>query len=164
MLGDTFILSFNPAVGHPFRLAGTRLCALFCRELKGEPFVDLGRSRPQSLRELTDMVGAERLAWLQAQRTKPERIKGRAELLLLPLSHRQRMPVCFLGVLAPLSVPYWIGVSRSEIFASARCVISARPCRPLPVALSHAVRPTETGWSLFTVAGPQLTGPVTVSA
>ena len=39
VLGDTFILSFDEPAGHPFRLAGTRVCALFCRELKGEGFV-----------------------------------------------------------------------------------------------------------------------------
>jgi hypothetical protein len=112
VLGDTFILSFNPAVGHPFRLAGTRLCALFCRELKGEPFLDLwGQSSRHSLRELTNMVGTES-AGLVAGATGRS-LNGSTvelELLLLPLSHRRRLPARFLGVLAPLTVPYWIGI------------------------------------------------------
>jgi hypothetical protein len=29
VLADTFILSFAPTVGHPIRVAGTRVCALF---------------------------------------------------------------------------------------------------------------------------------------
>src|SRR5258705_7752830 len=29
-LGDTFILAFDAGAEHPFRLAGTRVCALFC--------------------------------------------------------------------------------------------------------------------------------------
>lgn len=112
VLGDTFILSFNPAVGHPFRLAGTRLCALFCRELKGEPFLDLwAQSTRQSLRELTEMVGTESLGLVAgATGRSPNGSTVELELLLLPLSHRQRMPARFLGVLAPLTVPYWIGV------------------------------------------------------
>jgi len=112
VLGDTFILSFNPAVGHPFRLAGTRLCALVGRELKGEPFVDLwAQSSRHALRELTDTVGTETAGVVAG-------VAGRSlngssvelELLLLPLSHRRRLPARFLGVLAPLTVPYWIGV------------------------------------------------------
>lgn len=39
ILGDTFILAFDPHQGHPYRLAGTRVCALFGRELKSEPFL-----------------------------------------------------------------------------------------------------------------------------
>src|SRR5580765_742120 len=40
-LGDVFILEFDRRAGHPFRLAGTRVCALFGRELKSEPFLNL---------------------------------------------------------------------------------------------------------------------------
>jgi hypothetical protein len=112
VLGDAFILSFNPAVGHPFRLAGTRLCALFCRELKGEPFVDLwAQSTRHSLRELTNMVGTESagvVAGATGRGSNGSTVE--LELMLLPLSHRQRMPARFVGVLAPLTVPYWIGV------------------------------------------------------
>jgi hypothetical protein len=111
VLGDTFILSFNPAVGHPFRLAGTRLCALFCRELKGEPFLDLwAESTGQSLRELTNMVGTESAGVVGGATGRTA--SGSAielELLLLPLAHRGRMPARFLGVMAPFEVPYWFG-------------------------------------------------------
>src|ERR1041385_2948003 len=40
-LGDIFILEFDGRAGHPSRLAGTRVCALFGRELKNEPFLNL---------------------------------------------------------------------------------------------------------------------------
>src|ERR1700691_6391576 len=40
-LSDTFILELDAGDGHSFRLAGTRVCALFGRELKGESFIDL---------------------------------------------------------------------------------------------------------------------------
>ena len=39
VLADTFILAFDAAAGHPFRIAGTRVCAAFGRELKSEAFV-----------------------------------------------------------------------------------------------------------------------------
>jgi hypothetical protein len=38
VLADTFILAFDAPASHPFRIAGTRVCALFGRELKGEAF------------------------------------------------------------------------------------------------------------------------------
>ena len=41
ILGDTFVLEVDSRASHPFRIAGTRLCALFGRELKGESFVRL---------------------------------------------------------------------------------------------------------------------------
>ena len=42
VLSDAFILAIDRSAGHPIRLAGTRVCALFDREIKG-------RSFPQSL-------------------------------------------------------------------------------------------------------------------
>ena len=43
VLGDTFVLATDDGIGYyPFRLAGTRLCALFGRELKGESFLSFG--------------------------------------------------------------------------------------------------------------------------
>ena len=40
-LGDTFMLSTDFVDQLRFRLAGTRICALFCREIKGEILTDL---------------------------------------------------------------------------------------------------------------------------
>src|SRR5215469_2101579 len=36
VLSDALILGLDAGTGHPFRLAGTRMCALFGRELKNE--------------------------------------------------------------------------------------------------------------------------------
>ena len=48
-LGDTFMLATDFVDQLRFRLAGTRVCALFCREIKGEIFVDLwSREKPQA--------------------------------------------------------------------------------------------------------------------
>jgi hypothetical protein len=44
VLGDTFVLAADGIAHHPFRLAGTRLCALFGRELKGESSSDCGNA------------------------------------------------------------------------------------------------------------------------
>ena len=41
VLADAFILALDRGAGHPIRLAGTRMCALFGREIKGKSFLDL---------------------------------------------------------------------------------------------------------------------------
>ena len=48
VLSDTFILALDRSADHPIRLAGTRVCALFDREIKGEAFLKLwsAASRP----------------------------------------------------------------------------------------------------------------------
>ena len=111
VLGDSFILAFDPAADHPFRLAGTRVCALFERELKGAAFVQLfdlaDRTR---IRELAASVADEAnpvVAGISARTAQGS--TADLELLLLPLYHRGRMRVRLLGVLAPLAVPYWLG-------------------------------------------------------
>ena len=48
VLADSFILAFQPPTDHPFRVAGTRVCALFARELKGEAFLDLWSRRSRA--------------------------------------------------------------------------------------------------------------------
>jgi hypothetical protein len=111
VLGDTFILAFDERAGHPFRLAGTRVCALFCRELKGESFLALWEPTERAdARERLAGVADEAIGMVAS-------VSGRTadggtldlELLLLPLRHRGHARARMLGVLAPLSVPYWIG-------------------------------------------------------
>src|SRR5439155_10518710 len=60
VLADTFILAFDAPESHPFRIAGTRVCALFGRELKDDAFLDLwsAESRPL-VRDLLSVVAYE---------------------------------------------------------------------------------------------------------
>src|SRR5579875_2008673 len=59
-LGDTFILAADLMAELRFRLAGTRLCALFCRELKGESFGSLWNGPSESpVRHLVAVVCRE---------------------------------------------------------------------------------------------------------
>jgi hypothetical protein len=111
ILGDSFIVSFDADGDHPFRLAGTRVCALFGHELKGEPFVQLWdqASRPL-LRRLAVSVAGEAGPIVAGVGTRTaEGSHADLELLLLPLYHRGKMHVRLLGVLAPVVVPYWLG-------------------------------------------------------
>ena len=43
VLADTFVLEFDAATGFPFRISGSRINALFLRELRGLSFLKLWR-------------------------------------------------------------------------------------------------------------------------
>jgi hypothetical protein len=112
-LGDSFILGREPAALPAFRLAGTRVCSLFGRELKGEAFEGLwNESDRAAIRDLMAIVGNE-IAGIVAgvTGTTSEGYSVDLELLLLPLRHRGTSQARQIGVLAPLVVPFWIGAS-----------------------------------------------------
>jgi hypothetical protein len=115
-LGDTFILGAEPGENLRFRLAGTRVCALFGRELKDETFTALWDAGHQAaMRRLLVTVGEEEVGVVAGARGRtPEGFSCDLELLLLPLRHRGRSGRRMLGALAPLAVPVWLGASRLE--------------------------------------------------
>jgi hypothetical protein len=113
VLSDAFILAIDGGAGHPFRLAGTRVCALFGRELKGDPFIGLwaGASQPV-VSNLLAILNDERvgtIAGVTAQNADGEPID--LELLLLPLSASRPNLARTIGILAPLKEPQWLGSS-----------------------------------------------------
>jgi hypothetical protein len=112
-LSDAFIIGLNRPAGYPFRLAGTRVCALFDREIKGESFLGLWTiaSRPVVSSLLTiladECIGT--VAAVSAQSADGDTVE--LELLLLPLGVARPIFARAIGVLAPLKVPPWLGVS-----------------------------------------------------
>jgi hypothetical protein len=113
VLSDAFILAIDGGAGHPFRLAGTRVCALFGRELKGDPFIGLwaGASQPV-VSNLLAILNDERvgtIAGVTAQNADGEPID--LELLLLPLSASRPSLARTIVILAPLKEPQWLGSS-----------------------------------------------------
>ncbi len=113
-LGDVFILAFDRAAGHPFRLAGTRVCALFGRELRNESFLAVWDADSRSaLADLMGMVSDETAgAVAGVNASTAEGWTHDIELLLLPLRHRGEVHARVIGVLAPLTIPFWLGASR----------------------------------------------------
>src|SRR5271167_4826162 len=113
-LSDTFILELGAAAdGHSFRLAGTRVCALFGRELKGESFIDLwdlgSRGPIADLLAISTDESVGTVAGVTAHSTTGEPLE--LELLLLPLGMRRPRLARTIGVLAPLKPPAWLGAS-----------------------------------------------------
>src|SRR3954463_13357057 len=54
LLGDIFVLSYDHAAGYPFRVAGTRVCALLGCDLKDRSFSAL--FAPQARREIEEII------------------------------------------------------------------------------------------------------------
>lgn len=110
-LGDTFMLAADFVGQLRFRLAGTRVCALFCREVKGEAFAALfSEESRQQIESLLEIVSDEKLGAVAglAGHTA-EGVETEIEMLLLPLAHSGQARIRALGVLVPVSPPYWLG-------------------------------------------------------
>lgn len=112
LLADSLILEIDAAEAQAsVRLAGTRICALFGRELKGVPFLDLWGGPGSESWRLVEMAALDTVGVVAGLRGLTDR--GEAidlELLLLPLRHRGRTQARVLGSLSPSVVPDWLGV------------------------------------------------------
>lgn len=113
VLSDAFILALDGGAGHPFRLAGTRVCALFGRELKSESFIGLWAAASQPIvSDLLAILNDERVgtvAGVTAQNADGYPID--LELLLLPLGASRPSLARTIGVLVPIKAPQWLGSS-----------------------------------------------------
>lgn len=109
-LGDIFLLD-TEADAPRFRLAGTRTCALFGRELKGEHFMPLweATSRQQVRDLIAVLVGDASGLVSGASAVVSDGELARLEMLLLPLRHRGRHGLRAIGTLAPLGDTSWVG-------------------------------------------------------
>jgi len=112
VLADTFMLTFDVLGGHPFRIAGTRVCAAFGRELKGAAFVDIWAADSRELvRDILSIVATESIGVVAG--VSGESRAGAAlglELLALPLAHRGGTGTRILGALVPTELPHWLGI------------------------------------------------------
>jgi hypothetical protein len=103
LLGDIFVLSYDAEAGYPFRVAGTRVCALLGRDVKDQSFSAL--FTPEARREIEEMIAVVAEETLPAiagvTATSETGATAHMELLLLPFSTRAHAPVSLTGVLAP---------------------------------------------------------------
>lgn len=112
VLADTFILDLDEPGEPMLRLAGTRLCGLFGRELKGEGFADLwtggGRDEIGRLIAAVQDDAAGIVGGLVGHTADGDRIT--LEILLLPLRHHGRTHSRVLGAISPGAIPAWMGL------------------------------------------------------
>jgi len=88
-LGDTFMLAADFVDELRFRLAGTRVCALFCREIKGEAFPALwSEESRKGIEDLLTIVTNETLGAVAGLTGRTaDGSEADLEILLLPLAH-----------------------------------------------------------------------------
>src|SRR5674476_652835 len=95
LLGDIFVLSYDAPAGHPFRVAGTRVCALLGCDLKDRSFSAL--FAPDARREIEDIIAVVSEEMLVAvagiTATTEDGSTAHLELLLLPFSARAHAPL-----------------------------------------------------------------------
>ncbi|KQZ78231.1 hypothetical protein ASD64_12870 [Mesorhizobium sp. Root157] len=110
LLADTFILEKDTRGEAVFRLAGTRLCATYGRELKGFSFPSLWRSKDQRIvSRLIDGVFEKRsVVLITYAGTSRNKRSVELELLALPLDGGAENLRC-LGVVSPAEKPFWLG-------------------------------------------------------
>ena len=158
ILCDTFILKVDGEKTYPFRLAGTRLCAAFGRELKGKSFVDLWDSldRGQIDLLLSAVCDDARAAVVGVTAHAHQQRAVPLEMLLLPLRQNGPRYDRILGVLAPMELPHWLGFDpiTAQAITSARLIwpddnhsaaakIGLQPNMEMPPPTSLAARRRE---------------------
>jgi hypothetical protein len=103
LLGDIFVLSYDAAAGYPFRVAGTRVCALLGCDLKDRSFSELFAAEGRrEIEDLITVVSEEMLAAVAGiTATSEDGSPAHLELLLLPFNARAHAPLSLTGLLAP---------------------------------------------------------------
>ena len=117
VLAYTFILEVSPdAMASTrevtFRLSGTRLNALFQRDLKSRPFSEIWLPDKAELAEtVLNAVLDDRVATVAGVLGSPLGYEAEAfEMLLLPLRHHGKTHARLLGCIAASAAPTWLGL------------------------------------------------------
>ena len=155
LLADSLILELDMAASAAtIRLAGTRVCALYGRELKGQSFAALWGNQDTDPWRIVEIVASDTLGVVAGLRgTNAAGETADLELLLLPLRHRGRTQVRALGALSLDGTPPWIGLRpivaaettslrilpsrRAEAMPPPRPAVRAGAGYPVPVRRGH---------------------------
>jgi hypothetical protein len=112
ILSETFILERRHHDDYRFRIAGTRICEHFGKELRGLNVLDFWQPPHwQAVCALLDIISEDAAAGVIQFRAyaQPDR-KAEFEMVLLPLIHREPAISRVLGAIAPMATPYWLGM------------------------------------------------------
>lgn len=150
LLADTFILERDGRGEAIFRLAGTRLCATYGRELKGYSFPLLWTQRDQRIvsRHAYSVFHNNAVVVIGFDGVCANGKIAEFEMLLLPLhggTGGQKGSPRLLGVIAPSERPYWLGA----IPVTENAINTLRVVDPDRERLFLPARPTIAGPSIM---------------
>jgi hypothetical protein len=133
LLGDIFVLSYDNQAGYPFRVAGTRVCALLGHDLKDLSFSGLfAADARHEIEDVITCVAEEMLPAIAGiAATAEDGSPAHLELLLLPFNNRAHAPLSLTGSLAPFEAD--LGTLRDFRLTSWRYL--HRPKKLVPRAL-----------------------------
>ena len=111
LLPDVFLGEVRSATNYRFRLAGTRLCAIYRRELKGRDMLERWSKADQegfqTLLHSACVDGTASVVRFQGHTETGH--ATRFEMITLPLRHHDGHVSRLLGAVSPFEHPYWLG-------------------------------------------------------
>ncbi|WP_137934441.1 PAS domain-containing protein [Mesorhizobium comanense] len=153
LLADTFILERDTRGQAVFRLAGTRLCAVYGRELKGFSFPSLWREKDQRLvsRLVHGVFDQKSVVLITFEGFSRNGRSNRFELLALPLDGGVENPRC-LGVISAAEKPFWLGadpitdalIDTIRIIDPEKELLNNRPAISVPSLVPDEIGAPET--------------------
>ena len=157
LLGDIFVLSYDAAAGYPFRVAGTRICALFGHDVRDNSFSALFTKDSQGeIEEIIAAVTEETLPAIAGiTATAQNGAIAHLELLLLPFNTRAHTPISLTGVLAPFEDNH--GALGALELTSWRYLPSAAKARSADLAASSRSRAASWSMRALGKAAPKIT-------
>lgn len=112
LLGNAFVLERLDPQTYKYRLAGTRICSYHDLELRGRSFLDswqpFDRQTLESLLQAATNDAAGAVIGYDAFARRD--LKVAFEMVLLPLARDNGTFDRVIGVAAPLSTAYWVGI------------------------------------------------------
>ncbi|MER8848903.1 MULTISPECIES: PAS domain-containing protein [Mesorhizobium] len=153
LLADTFILEKDTRGQPVFRLAGTRLCASYGRELKGFCFPSLWREKDQRLvsRLIHGVFEQKSVVLITFEGFSRNGRSNKFELLALPLDGGIENPRC-LGVISAVEKPFWLGadpitdalIDSIRVIDPEKELLSGRPAINVPSLVPDEIEAPET--------------------
>jgi hypothetical protein len=145
ILGDTFILEISLQFRTvSFRLAGTRLCSAYGRELKGLGFLALwSEDDNYDVAKLVSRVYRDNqpvLVGYAAQNGNGRFLEY--EMLLLPLAKAADGNARILGIASPRTTPYWLG-NEPLVTNHLRSSRSVPAATPTDAPMAQELAPSE---------------------
>ncbi|AGB46662.1 PAS domain-containing protein [Mesorhizobium sp. CO1-1-7] len=153
LLADTFILEKDTRGQPVFRLAGTRLCASYGRELKGFSFPSLWREKDQRLvsRLIHGVFEQKSVVLIIFEGFSRNGRSNKFELLALPLDGGIENPRC-LGVISAVEKPFWLGadpitdalIDSIRVIDPEKELLNSRPAINVPSLVPDEIEAPET--------------------